>query len=1225
MTARKFKADVLVAATEAEAGRIKNVSSVRRGDDDEVIVTYFNRDLLKSLQVRLLAANIDGYPGPCNFLLFTDDEEAPRQVAKVLEQVQTHFATGSNLTILRAVTYLSKSLDKCLGQSSSLGSPDASDAEMTDIDNINDNDEGDDSGDEDDEDDDAYDSFGAIATDDEADDEGFFAQMSGGVAAAPTNTRTTQLSQSQLQERERIRGSLRKAKRSGCKIGVLAGLLPDHNSHIFSMSVRICKLGLSEENLLAWGLSGSDYLVLLVSISGTTFPTMESIMDRPAVHSGMKFRIRKCANFKPTVGQAIKAFNEAIIRDDELEGPAPDSAADPPLERIFLSRSFDDFMSECFVSLVKLRENFGCSWDDANESLVDGISNASDLDRQFSSDKATEMHDHLASGVGTERSVPLICWEFAMKYFRECTKYCLRCHRLVRNDVGSLKPFVCSNQLCLFQYMQMGLGPSIEHEILTQPKVVDLLCSFCYSSTVCARNMTMTGAGLSGNSKYSIREFPVGLSLKVPDFFNRRQPSAPLPSCIAVRVTDLGQSLLLRTYDHNDWLESLRPGVCYALVSRFTLLNHGFAFEDSTVSSKLATLYSRPTLGTKGYIDYSGQQYVGGISASTESITYGNVINIDRMAGTVSISVAGRRYGGAVDIGPAPEINPGHDPAQLFLSTFDTSFDSLLDDGKAIAIRFILDMLPPIEQIRSFLKKTPNSSVKGMSQVIAPTATLLEWIVATNRSLIMCLEDDDDVGPTLDATTVQPLASLKIPEMSDYIQFRFAQGSPDKEERFRTELNQMGVVGSKYPTIFAWHGSGQFNWHSIIRTGLDFNTVANGRAFGNGIYFSQDFATSMGYAYPGTNFIWPSSAFQSNITIVLSELINIPNRFVSRSPHLVVQNIDWQQCRYLFIKKQMPSEQDPPLSAVAPPASLRKPSPIMFIDQDPYMIPQGVGGRPLRIPRAAIPSSGSQMLPTDDGYKSEDDDLDVLTELVEISNGEEGVYSDEDGSDTDVEILEVRTIKPAHLTDFQPGTLDLASLPRLAPPQRSGGAGRHLAREISALRKIQEASPSHELGWYIDFDGMSNMFQMIVELHSFDKTKALGRSMVETNVMSIVIEIRFGENFPISPPFVRVIRPRFLPFHAGGGGHVTIGGAMCMELLTSTGWSPACSIEHVLIMVRLALVSEDPKPAQIEGVGGGDYDIGSAIAAYRRAATVHGWQIPQDLNQTAMGAGSGST
>jgi ubiquitin-conjugating enzyme E2 Q len=48
--------------------------------------------------------------------------------------------------------------------------------------------------------------------------------------------------------------------------------------------------------------------------------------------------------------------------------------------------------------------------------------------------------------------------------------------------------------------MSLGFGPSIEHEILTQPSVVDLLISFCYASARGRR----------------LREYPTGMSLSVP-------------------------------------------------------------------------------------------------------------------------------------------------------------------------------------------------------------------------------------------------------------------------------------------------------------------------------------------------------------------------------------------------------------------------------------------------------------------------------------------------------------------------------------------------------------------------------------------------------------------------------------------------------------------------------------------------------------------------------------
>jgi ubiquitin-conjugating enzyme E2 Q len=50
------------------------------------------------------------------------------------------------------------------------------------------------------------------------------------------------------------------------------------------------------------------------------------------------------------------------------------------------------------------------------------------------------------------------------------------------------------------QYINLGFGPSLEHEILTQPNVADLLISFCYASVAGRR----------------IREYPNGMSLSVP-------------------------------------------------------------------------------------------------------------------------------------------------------------------------------------------------------------------------------------------------------------------------------------------------------------------------------------------------------------------------------------------------------------------------------------------------------------------------------------------------------------------------------------------------------------------------------------------------------------------------------------------------------------------------------------------------------------------------------------
>jgi ubiquitin-conjugating enzyme E2 Q len=177
---------------------------------------------------------------------------------------------------------------------------------------------------------------------------------------------------------------------------------------------------------------------------------------------------------------------------------------------------------------------------------------------------------------------------------------------------------------------------------------------------------------------------------------------------------------------------------------------------------------------------------------------------------------------------------------------------------------------------------------------------------------------------------------------------------------------------------------------------------------------------------------------------------------------------------------------------------------------------------------------------------------------------------------------------------------------------------RSLNHAIKEMHQIQSSEDIASLGWYIDFNNLSNVFHWIVELHSFELGLPLAQDMEKSGCTSIVLEFRFGASFPFSPPFVRVVRPRFLPFAQGGGGHVTVGGAICSEILTNSGWSAVMTIEKVLIQIRLGLTDSDP-PARLEmknGTSGTrDYSIGEAVDAYQRAARSHGWAIPEDVQQ----------
>jgi ubiquitin-conjugating enzyme E2 Q len=196
----------------------------------------------------------------------------------------------------------------------------------------------------------------------------------------------------------------------------------------------------------------------------------------------------------------------------------------------------------------------------------------------------------------------------------------------------------------------------------------------------------------------------------------------------------------------------------------------------------------------------------------------------------------------------------------------------------------------------------------------------------------------------------------------------------------------------------------------------------------------------------------------------------------------------------------------------------------------------------------------------------------------------------------------------------------------LEPPANATSfATNHLSRELKEILKIQDSTPLHELGWYINREMIQNVYQWIVELHSFAADLPLSKDMKTAGVKSVVLEIRFGKDYPMSPPFVRVIRPRFLPFISGGGGHVTGGGAMCMELLTNSGWTAVSSLESVLVQVRMAICNLEPRPARLESTTihkQRDYGVGEAIEAYERACRAHGWEVPKDFREFAATGGS---
>lgn len=290
------------------------------------------------------------------------------------------------------------------------------------------------------------------------------------------------------------------------------------------------------------------------------------------------------------------------------------------------------------------------------------------------------------------------------------------------------------------------------------------------------------------------------------------------------------------------------------------------------------------------------------------------------------------------------------------MSCYHSNFDEMLDTEKAETIVMALETLPSVAEMRTFLIDQSRSSepnLKAWKDRISPASLgILRWIVASNRSCIV--QVDKCPGQTdADVAAAKIRLNQRVSNVSEsWVQFRFAQGSPDKEQKFLNALKtQQANFDARYPTMFAFHGSPLHNWHSIIRHGLDFKEVAHGRAYGNGVYHSQDQNISVGYAMHNTA-IWHGSALKISSAMSLNEIVNCPSQFTSTSPHIVVQFIDWIQCRYLMVQVQ--GTGDIATDRNSNTVSQTPATPAEVVEQDPKYTARSTLHKPIGMPTCAV-------------------------------------------------------------------------------------------------------------------------------------------------------------------------------------------------------------------------------------------------------------------------------
>jgi ubiquitin-protein ligase len=153
---------------------------------------------------------------------------------------------------------------------------------------------------------------------------------------------------------------------------------------------------------------------------------------------------------------------------------------------------------------------------------------------------------------------------------------------------------------------------------------------------------------------------------------------------------------------------------------------------------------------------------------------------------------------------------------------------------------------------------------------------------------------------------------------------------------------------------------------------------------------------------------------------------------------------------------------------------------------------------------------------------------------------------------------------------------------------------RKLALEYKKIKKLKN------IGYTVNFNE-NNFYVWRIFIMKIGEDSKIYDDMKKYNIDNIELEIKFSNDYPFSPPFLRVVRPRFQYLT----GHITKSGSWCNELLTSKGWTPACSLDAIISVFITELLEGggriDPKNYHIE------YSFDDAYADYIRVAKSHGW------------------
>ncbi|RUS26515.1 hypothetical protein BC938DRAFT_470661 [Jimgerdemannia flammicorona] len=633
-----------------------------------------------------------------------------------------------------------------------------------------------------------------------------------------------------------------------------------YKTHVFSadrfgFEVAIAfpakRLGLSEDAATAWNLDVDRWVYIVCIMQfGTKYVDLQEIAKQVPNESDYGQLKEACKTTYPVSVKVLTSttpnpkhfFSNARptsvgstsggTSESSLQSPA---TAAPEADQFILSWTLTDHLGTNLLSLICDRIWWNLGWEsvefaaaeraadnrqflnDARAAFRGEFDKCLEREIQFSRSAAhgllsvLEQEQYEASAEARNENFLLLVVRYLRRRILLCPNYCLICHRRQAVEFSTLKPFVCNSQLCQHQAQSVGLGKIFETEMVGNEIVIDLLVSLCWAAVEVralnpAPDQTVAASGLF-----------------------------PMDTNGLVRVVRIG-----------------RDGV----IGRSTLGGQGYRVDGDVDTSNDNARPHPHSRDSPWSAQFQPGDLLSILNPETQQPLPLSTITLSTFARVVQVSDDHILIDQPVAIPASLALHNQRLPFRIHRKmeqhfVLPNSAPNLPNSKPDLSnskpdyerLEAVLRKLPPV---RTMVAYVHTGSLRRELDALDPLCyPLLSWIISSNRAHLRALDSERELVKVQGGLAA---FSSGYSGYKTWRQFVMLMSSPEKEEEFQREKMRLKSESPNKGELYAWHGSRLENWHSIIRTALNFNKVLNGRAYGNGVYMASDAQTSYGYS-----------------------------------------------------------------------------------------------------------------------------------------------------------------------------------------------------------------------------------------------------------------------------------------------------------------------------------------------------------------------------------------